>query len=297
MFVQWEAPESVTRPYPLILVHGGGGQGTDWLVTVDGRPGWATRFVDAGYAVYVVDRVGHGRSPYHPAALGSMGPPFPYEAAQGLFLAEGHGEPHTQWPYEHRPGTPEVDQLLAGMGPLPADLAHSQSLDADRLATLLDRVGPSVLVTHSAGGPVGWLAADQRPDLVKAIAAVEPMGPPYADFPGLGPLTWGLTAAPMTFEPPATTPQELRDRDRADHVIPALRDLPILLVTGGASAFATFTQDIADFLRDGGAMVDWQHLPDLGIHGNGHGLVFEANSDATVQPVIDWLTSTLPTTS
>ena len=33
------------------LVHGGGGQGTDWTGTPDGRPGWAQRFVEAGFAV------------------------------------------------------------------------------------------------------------------------------------------------------------------------------------------------------------------------------------------------------
>jgi hypothetical protein len=28
------------RPFPVVLVHGGGGQGTDWMETPDGRPGW-----------------------------------------------------------------------------------------------------------------------------------------------------------------------------------------------------------------------------------------------------------------
>ena len=28
IFVQWEAPETVTKPYPIVCIHGGGGQGT-----------------------------------------------------------------------------------------------------------------------------------------------------------------------------------------------------------------------------------------------------------------------------
>ena len=48
MFVQWEAPATVTKPYPIVLVHGGGGQGTDWLGTPDGRPGWATFLLQDG---------------------------------------------------------------------------------------------------------------------------------------------------------------------------------------------------------------------------------------------------------
>ena len=31
------------------MVHGGGGQGTDWMGTPDGRPGWATYFLQEGY--------------------------------------------------------------------------------------------------------------------------------------------------------------------------------------------------------------------------------------------------------
>ena len=78
LFVQWEAPVDTARPYPVVLIHGGGGQGTDWLGTPDGRPGWATYLLESGYAVYVVDRPGHGRSPFHPDVLGPMGGQFTY---------------------------------------------------------------------------------------------------------------------------------------------------------------------------------------------------------------------------
>ena len=46
---------------------------TDYLGTPDGRPGWATFLLQEGYAVYVVDRPDHGRSPFHPDVLGPMG--------------------------------------------------------------------------------------------------------------------------------------------------------------------------------------------------------------------------------
>ena len=85
MFVQWEEPEEVTKPYPIVLIHGGGGQGTDWLGTPDGRPGWATFLVEQGYAVYVVDRPGHGRSPYHPDVLCPPGGVFTLEMISALF--------------------------------------------------------------------------------------------------------------------------------------------------------------------------------------------------------------------
>src|SRR4029079_8669590 len=54
MFVYWEAPVEVTKPYPIVLIHGGGGQGLDYLGTPDGRPGWSTLLVEQGWVVYVV---------------------------------------------------------------------------------------------------------------------------------------------------------------------------------------------------------------------------------------------------
>src|SRR5262245_29056202 len=186
MFVQWEAPVEEARPWPLVLVHGGGGQGTDWLVTIDGRPGWATALLQAGYTVYVVDRPGHGRASYHPDVLGPMGGPFSYELAMGIFTGKGSGplahpapELHTQWPGSGGIGDPALDRAVAGTGPMLAAPGAPHALEQTRFAELLDRIGPAVLVTHSAGGPAGWLAADARPELVKGIVAIEPLGPPF----------------------------------------------------------------------------------------------------------------------
>lgn len=285
LFAEWEAPENIRFPYPIVLVHGGGGQGTDWQTTPDGRPGWATRLVEAGYVVYVVDRPGHGRSPYHPEVVGQMGGPFPYEAANGLFFPDEAQAPQTQWTFPRTAGSPEVDALVAGMGPLPHDLAESQRMDADRLARLLDRVGPAILFTHSAGGPAGWLTADARPDLVKGIIALEPIGPAFGGFPGIGRLDWGLTAAPIGYKHAYATPEEAENAAPANLVIPALKDLPISLVTGGASAFAGFAQQVVDFLNTAGAQASWLHLPEHGIEGNGHGLIFEANSDEILEVI------------
>lgn len=289
MFVQWEAPATRPHPRPLVLIHGGGGQGTDWTGTPDGRPGWATRFVEAGFAVYVVDRCGHGRSPYHPDVIGPMGAQFPYEAAAALFYPEDAQAEQTQWTYGRHVGSAHVDQFVSAMGPLPADLGESQRLDADRLAALLDMTGPAVLVTHSAGGPVGWLAADSRPDHVAAILAVEPMGPPFADFPGLGTLDWGLTSTRIGYAAGWDSPVEVQNAEPAQRAIPGLAGTPIAVLTGGVSPFAGFAPDVAEFLNHAGGEAEHLHLPDHGVHGNGHGLIFEANSDATVVPAIDWI--------
>jgi pimeloyl-ACP methyl ester carboxylesterase len=288
MYVMWEAPEVVSRPYPVVLVHGGGGQGSEWLFTLDGKPGWAAHFVAAGFATYVVDRPGMGRSPFHPEVVGPMGAAFPYEAAMGLFAPPDCSAGQTQWPFSREIGGPELDQLLAGLGPLPADLADSQELDAARLVSLLDMIGPVVLVTHSAGGPAGWLVADKSPNNVAGIAAVEPMGPPFAEFP-FGSLDWGLTTAPMGFSHPFAEPEQVRHADPSELSIPSLENKPVAVFTGSASAFRDFAPATVDFLNAAGAKAVWVDLQELGIVGNGHGLIFEANADETVKPVIDWI--------
>lgn len=287
MFVEWEAPEQVTRSWPVVLLHGGGFQGTEWFDTPDGRPGWAQRLVKAGYAVLVVDRPGHGRSPFHVETLGPMGPPFSYESGRQIYFPENDAR-HTQWPFAAADEA-AMDAFIAGYGPLPADLEASEIMDADRTAALLDRIGPAILITHSASGPVGWLVADRRPHLVKAIAAIEPMGPPFAVIPNIGPMRWGATAAPMRFDPPVTDAEILRHAEPGTLRLPALAELPILIVTAEASAFAAASPPTTAFLNAAGASAELLHLPDHGVHGNGHGLIYEKNSDAALAPVLDWI--------
>ena len=69
MFVQYMIPAEQRYPYPIVMVHGGGAQGTH-MMGLGRRPGWVHYFVQTGYAVYWLDRPSYGRSPYQPDALG-----------------------------------------------------------------------------------------------------------------------------------------------------------------------------------------------------------------------------------
>jgi len=64
MYVDVRIPAKQTHPYPIIMVHGGTRSATTYFGTPDGREGWAQYFVRQGYAVYVVDQPGRGRSGY-----------------------------------------------------------------------------------------------------------------------------------------------------------------------------------------------------------------------------------------
>jgi pimeloyl-ACP methyl ester carboxylesterase len=310
MFVQYQIPVRLRCRFPLVLVHGGGGQGTDYLMTADGRPGWATFFLRAGYAVFVVDRVGHGRAPYHPDVLGPMSPVPTFEIIDGLFTAPERAQTypqaklHTQWPE----GDAVMDQLLAGMGPMIADMAASERHMQRCGAALLDQTGPAILVTSSAGGPFGWLVADVRPKLVKAIIAIEPIGPPFLDRGEGGALAWGITATPLTFDPPAHSPAEIK-RARKPAPRPGLADcfvqaeparrlpnlagIPIVVVTAEASWMAQDNHGVVEFLAQAGASAEHLRLEDHGIHGNGHMMMMEKNSDAIAGLICRWIEQTL----
>jgi pimeloyl-ACP methyl ester carboxylesterase len=301
MYVEWEKPAEVRQPHPVVLIHGGGGQGLDYLGTPDGRPGWAGQLVEEGYTVYVVDRPGHGRSPHHPDVLGPMAPMMPVEGWLDIMLPAAAADAHTQWPGGRTADDDVVRQATASSGPMLADWSAMHALEQSRLAELLDRIGPAVVVCHSAGGPAGYLAADARPELVKALIAVETIGPPFMQRPGVD-LDWGIASAPLTFDPPAESAADLQlttDTDagpvpRTLQVEPArklanLSQVPIAVVTSETSPFSWFDGHLVDFLQQAGCDVDRVRLADHGVHGNGHMMMLEANNREVLQVLLDWL--------
>lgn len=311
MYVEWEEPVDRRHPYPIVLIHGGGGQGLDWIGTPDGRPGWAPYLVREGYAVYVVDRPGHGRAAFLPDVFGPAGAVPTYQFFEWLFkppadgpIAHPAAELHTRWPGG---GTDDAvfDQLVAAMGPMSRDFAETHRREQARGAELLDRIGPAVLFSHSAGGPCGWLTADARPDLVRAIVALEPMGPPFLHDPDRGlNLAWGPAAAPLTYDPPVSDPSELRlvsSEPPAPGLPPMvlqedparklrnLAGIPIAVVSAEASRFVHFDGYLPVFLEQAGCDVELVRLGDRGIHGNAHGMIFEENHREVLGVVLNWL--------
>jgi len=94
----------IKQPYPLVLFHGGGLAGNVWLQTPDNRKGWASYFLDLGYAVYIIDQTSVGRAtqedlPDYPLRIGST-----TEIAEAGFTvpektnAYPQSQLHTQWP-------------------------------------------------------------------------------------------------------------------------------------------------------------------------------------------------------
>ena len=158
--VECWTPRQIRHQFPVIFVHGGTGQGLDWMTTPDGRRGWALQFVEQGYKVYVVDRPGQGRPPYFPEVHG----PYPAQAPtfeQGVkSIAGGGAAPHTQWPGSVQAGDSNVDQFMASQGPALANGAATEVGWRFCGAKLLDETGPAIFITHGDGARFALVAAD-----------------------------------------------------------------------------------------------------------------------------------------
>jgi len=239
MYVEYQIPAEQRHPFPIVMVHGGGQTGAGWQTTPDGRPGWAQYFLRRGYAVYVVDQVGRGRSPFSPEVYGEMSAqPLGYVVqkftAQEKQKLWPQAALHTQWPGSGEPGDPIMDQYWASNIPGMENRIMQATMNVDALAALLDKIGPSIVLVHSQSGAYAWPLAQARPNLVKAIVAAEPAGPPvhdvvvksiqrfdvawekatkqtdddyYRDNPGVKP--YGLTNTPLTYIPAVTAQSKL----------------------------------------------------------------------------------------
>jgi pimeloyl-ACP methyl ester carboxylesterase len=71
-YVEYQIPEKKTHPYPIVMIPGGNQSGACFTGTPDGRDGWAQYFLRQGYAVYVMEQPGRGRSAHHPEIQGDL---------------------------------------------------------------------------------------------------------------------------------------------------------------------------------------------------------------------------------
>ncbi|HEY2135588.1 MAG TPA: alpha/beta hydrolase [Xanthobacteraceae bacterium] len=319
MYVEFQIPQKLEHPFPVVMIHGGSQTGTNFTGTPDGREGWAQFFLRRGFAVYVVDQVARGRAAYAAPVYG------PVNAAkldwvQLRFVApERHkmwpqAHLHTQWPGAGAPGDPAFDQFYASQMPSVADFAKQQEINRDAGIALLDRIGPAILLTHSQSGAFGWPIADARPNLVKAIVAVEPSGPPVHDVEFKGAPDWftdaaktklsGLGEVPLTYAPAGNPEFARQDQpDKPDLVrcweqkAPArqlvnLKNIPVLVVMSEASYHASYDHCTVNYLRQAGVSTTFMRLAESNIHGNGHMMMLEKNNDQIAAAMVNWLTET-----
>jgi pimeloyl-ACP methyl ester carboxylesterase len=264
MYVQYFVPLDAKGAVPLLLWHGGGLTGVTYETTPDGRPGWLQNFVADGWTVYNSDSMERGRSGFPPPDLIKGEPVFlttanPFERFR---IGQGPGSWNDD-PAKRRlnPGSQFPIEAYANL--TKEIVPRWLTTDEDIIAAYREevaRVCPCVILVHSQGGQFGFKVAQEMPDKVKALVAVEPAAIGYAD-----------KAA-------------------------ALKNVPVLMVFGdyieGDPRWVTMRQRALDFgaaIKGAGGSVEVYDLPKVDIHGNSHVMMMDRNSRQIADLIDAWL--------
>jgi pimeloyl-ACP methyl ester carboxylesterase len=315
VYVEVLAPKDVRRPYPLVLIHGAAQTATNWMGTPDGRKGWAEYFVEQGYIVYMMDQPMRGRSAWHPGdgatrMFTASNEEWQFTAIEGE-MKWPQAKLHTQWPGDGankgRKGDPIFDAFYATQVETVVSNEETQARNKEAGAALLDRIGPAIVLTHSQSGSFGWLIADARPRLVKAIVAIEPAGPPFeATINGTGKArAWGPTDIAITYDPPVKEASDIAvEREaKADgpdlfvcwmqkapaRALVNLKNIPVMVMAAEASYHQVYDHCTSKFLNQAGVKAEYIRLQDKGVHGNGHMVMIEKNNLDVARVVDEWV--------
>lgn len=294
-YVEYQKPFKAKK-LPLIFQHGGAQSKRTWESGPDGREGFNTMFLRAGYSVYLVDQPRSGESnlsteavtPDTPWASNPMyGDKTLYVLSRiGHYDEKGNPVPNAQFPEGEENYQAFQQSWTIGSGPLDNDL------NADVLAKLFNQQKDgAILVSHSMGGTIGWRTA-LRTDKVKAIIAYEPGGTPFL-FPET--------------EMPKITDARFKALSASAMGVPMedflkLTKIPIILYYGdyikigsenvGEDKWGTeyaMAQQFVEAINRHGGDATLVHLPDVGIKGNSHFLMQEKNNREILELALKWL--------
>lgn len=263
--VHYLIPKAKNQRLPVVMVPGLSLTSYTYMATPDGREGWAQIFARKGFPVYVFDDPGNAVSggwdinPINAATVGDA--PAEDQPDIATWTNETIWE---RWrigserdvPYDNvRYPVDQIDQLYSSITPrisVPESGRFGSILKAEVLTSLLDKIGPVILMVHSSAGYTASHAIDSRPDLIKALIVVEP----------------------VIFQ--RTFPWEKVSRllgifgDSDDGRLPGV-------------------QEIAQQIQDNGGVGDVIVLDQLGIEGNTHLMMQDDNNEEIAEMILRWI--------
>lgn len=284
-YVFWQKPLPA-KETALVFLHGYGQSGKTWETTPDGRDGFQNIFLAKGYKTYIVDEPRRGRAGNStvPATL-SATPQDQlwydnFRIGRWPEICENAAVPRdaesrAQFFYQMTPDTGAFDTALV----------------AEAMVAVMEKTGDGVLITHSAGGGPGWLAAAHS-DKVKGVIALEP---------GTFPFPKGeVPETEATISPFPAAGMEVSDAD-----FQKLLQIPMVVYFGdniktGSEPDVHWGLDNwrvrlnlarkweAVMKRHGGD-VKVIYLPDIGIKGNTHFLMADLNNKDVADVMDQWM--------
>jgi hypothetical protein len=290
------------RENSLVMWHGC--LGSAWERRSDGRGrGYQSIFVNRSYPVYVIDqprisRGARGLGAYSFPEITTGGdcgwntfryglwlPPDKRTFFPGVQLAQDSVSTAKLCELSGSPGGPPI--LRFNVDP---ELA---AIPVNAVSALIDKIGPTVLVTHSNSGQYGWHTRIKN-DRVRGIVAYEPAAFVFPeDEPPAAVSTDDAQVAAIT--DPQLVPADQFDR---------LTKIPIQIVYGDNIEFNTPSpifgvelwrvvtqraQQFADAVNSRGGDVEIQYLPDVGLSGNTHFPFFDLNNQQVASLMAQFL--------
>jgi pimeloyl-ACP methyl ester carboxylesterase len=314
LYVEKIIPLVSNQSTPIVFSHGGGCTGTTWLNTPDNRKGFAAYFLEKGYIVYIIDAASLGRSSSSDFANFPMTPASSSELVEQGFTGVKHynmypqSQLHTQWPGTGRAGDPIFEIFKKSMAPYTTNNVAFETALRKSGCELLELIGPSYLVSHSAGGATNILLSNDCPQNVVANINLEASTTPFIWYTaGTGSVLirpYGLTTSPLDYDPPIYNASELMTESVGNATtalrncvrqveparkLPNIAKVPYLMLTGEASVHITYDHCIIDYLKQVGANPEWIKLSDIGIKGNAHFMHLEKNNGEVAGVVLDWI--------
>jgi hypothetical protein len=229
-----------------------------WQRRWDGGDGFESIFLRREFPVYIWDGPRVGRANY--SCVPHVYTP-PQGADQSNFRAWRFGPESGNWfdGVQFPTGDAEAWNQAMRARYDEFDTVDNARLEANAAAAAIDRIGPSVLVTNSAGGLRAMLTALESEN-VAGIVAYETPG-----------LVW-----------PDDVPEKREMGKYGPIYVPSaefakLTRIPIQFVWGDNvrqskswGPLAKDTERLAELINARGGSAEVVHLPDLGLHGNTH---------------------------
>lgn len=277
-YVQYQIPLPA-RTLPLVFWHGGNQFSKTWETTPDGRDGFQNIFLRRGFSTFILDQPHRGRAGR--STLNADTPtnfvpgPGPL-GEQAIFIRFRLGI----WP-EYFPGVQfshSAEALEQWWRQQTADTAPTTDVQTSAAAAaLFQKIGPAILVTHSAGGLPGWLTVPQARN-IRAVVSYEPVGCVFpegevpAPIPTAGGAVSGTAIPAADFAQLARIPIQIVYGDN----IPDEPSVYGLDLWRGRRAMCQLS---VERLRVAGGDAQLLNLPEIGIHGNTHFAMSDLNNE------------------
>lgn len=280
MYVSFMVPLKRKDSSSFVFIHGMNLSGKTYETTPDGGMGWNEYFTRKGYAVYVADQVGHGRSGFNAKSYNKVRNKEIEPGQQPSIIRISDENTLMNFRFQEAGNKSITDSKFPALAyaefskqsiPFMGGTVPNHNPNFKNLAELAASLKQTVLVSHSQSGSFPVQAALVNAEGIKAIVLVEPGG----------------TASGYT-----------------DEQIKALSKIPVLIVYGdnlendtgvpGHSwkAYYDGWNKFLERLKAAGGIARMLYLPDLGIKGNSHMLMMDTNNQQIADLILNWLATT-----